>query len=118
MAAAEHITPISEVDLHFAGGSTITHMVPTLDLSAFVEASKRLHHSPGINPHNGGETAKVWKITSRPMRIDGPYWWSTPDLGDNGNPAGARILRWGATDVLFIDEDAPDAQWTTDDLAA
>lgn len=118
MDTIDQIIPISEVELHFAGGNIATHMVPTSEVSAFVEASKRLHHSPGINPHSGGQTAKVWKITSRGMRIDGPFWWSTPDLGNNDDPAGARILRWCGTEVLFIDEDAPEAQWTADDLAA
>ncbi|WP_293811819.1 hypothetical protein [uncultured Bosea sp.] len=119
MAAVEHVTPISEVELHYAGGTTARYWVPSSEVTAFAQACRRLHHTPGVNPHSGKDTIKIWQITSRSMSVAGPFWWSTPDLQSNGDPAGARIIRWDKpAEVLFLDEDADDYRWTTDELAA
>lgn len=101
------ITPITKIEIHWVGGRTTENFVPAPEVPAFVRATQRLHHSPGINPHNGGAAAKIWKITSRAMNVCGPYWWTTPDLQENQDPAGARVIRWdGHETLLFLDEES------------
>jgi len=88
------------------GGANSTHIVPAFEVERLKEATVRLHHTPGVNPANGGETRKVWLITSEPMMFEGPYWWSTPDLGQNDDPAGARLLRGNFDrEILFEDRE-------------
>lgn len=73
-----------------------------------VTATKKLHHKPGINPHNKGETAKIGAILSQPLEATGPYWWSTPDLQNNGDPRGAKIWSWNS--------DKEEVLWQLDDF--
>jgi len=88
------------------GGANSTHIVPASDVERLKEATVRLHHTPGVNPANGGETRKVWLITSEGMTFEGPYWWSTPSLESNGDPAGARLLRGNFDrEILFEDKE-------------
>lgn len=54
-------------------------MVDQLD--EYVDAMVRLHHDPGINPHNGNETARIKRISATPLRVNGPHWHTTPNLG-------------------------------------
>lgn len=62
------------------------------EVDKFVEAQKRLHHDPGVNPHNGSKTAEVISIDVCEFGATGPFWWSTPDLQNNQDPAGAIIM--------------------------
>lgn len=64
------------------------------DVDQLIDASKRLHHDPGINPHNRVKTAEVIKISVGEPRFAGPYWWTTPDLKANGDPSGASLINW------------------------
>ena len=64
------------------------HIVAQGDVEKFVTASLELH--------GGGRRAElVQYITTQPLRPRGPFWWSTPGLGDNGDPSGAVIWDWG-----------------------
>lgn len=104
---AKDITAITKIELHWVGGRTTEYLVPANEVPAFVQATQRLHYSPGINPHTGGATIKIWKITSRSMTVGGPYWWTTLELQHNGDPAGARIIGFDNHEtVLFLDEDS------------
>jgi hypothetical protein len=105
---ADLTMPISKFEIHWVGGETTVHFVPTSDLAQLVEATVRLHHSPGINPHSGKETRTLWKIVTYRMEIAGPHWWSTPDLGINGNTGGARIVNWLVDDIAFVDTKSAD----------
>ena len=40
-----------------------TYIVPTEHVDRFVTAQVRLHHTPGINPHNYSNTTKIREIT-------------------------------------------------------
>lgn len=61
-------------------------------VDTFIEATVRLHHSPGINPHNGAETAKLWEIKVAGLQEDTvSYWWCNPDLKSNGSAQGAQL---------------------------
>lgn len=49
-------------------------------VDAMRDAFVALHHSPGVNPHNGERTAEIWKLECGPLLANGPFWWTTPDL--------------------------------------
>lgn len=40
----------------------------------------------------------------------GPFWWSTPDLQENRDPNGARIVEWTLCRELFLDKESADYQ--------
>lgn len=68
------------------------------DVEAFIEATYKLHVSPGINPHNGRVTIPVVKIlayTCKPTK----YWWTDPSLSHNDDTAPGRVL---VSDQLFF----------------
>jgi hypothetical protein len=68
------------------------YIIPKQDLDAFVEATVRLHHDPGINPHNKHITGPIRRISTDSFSVVGPFWWTTPDLQSTGK-SGARIIR-------------------------
>lgn len=95
--------PASKVIIYFEGESRIgLHLeqyIPLKDVGAFLEAAHRLHFRPGINPHNRKVTARLKKIEVFPTtltvadcNVQGPFWWTTPDLRRNYDPNGALIL--------------------------
>jgi hypothetical protein len=71
-------------------------------VAKFVEASVKLHHTPGINPANKEKTAPIWRITSAPLHASS-YWWTTPSLHGNDDPDGAFIVQSGPAETLFLD---------------
>lgn len=99
------LSEIRRVTLCYQEGAPVSYLVHQSEVDTFVEASKRLHFKPGKNPHNGGETAKVWRITVAKMESLGPFWWTVPDLGRNGDPAGAQIIDGGNERTVFTDEE-------------
>lgn len=111
---AAMIAPITKVVLHYAKGPLTgrncgkpvlgEHYVPTVDVDLLVQASIRLHHTPGINPHTGGAAARIWKITSEDMVLSDPCWWTKPSLNSEDNTKGARSISWHGDTILFLDE--------------
>lgn len=93
------------VTLDFVGGGSSSHIALADQVDTLVDASKRLHFAPGVNPATGEETARIWRIRVSELRAGGPYWWSTPNLGDNGQPSGALIINEGIFSTAWIDED-------------
>jgi hypothetical protein len=93
------------VTLCFYDCSPTTHFVRECDVEKLVQASLKLHYKPGINPYNGVETARLYRILVAPLRIDGPFWWSTPNLENNEDPSGARIIQGGVDSVAWKDPD-------------
>ena len=78
------------VVLNFEDGSLMTKMVHHSHVDRFIAASTRLHHDPGVNPHNGQSTLRLNHIkVGRPDA--NTFWWSTPDLQRNGDPNGAAV---------------------------
>jgi hypothetical protein len=72
------------------------HVVHKSEVDKFVEASKRLHVDPGVNPHRPpgeGKTARINRITVGSFQTTGPFWWTTPDLQNNRDPVGATIYQ-------------------------
>lgn len=107
---AKKITAISKIERHWVGGESTIDFVPEAEVARYVEACIQLHHTPGINPHTGGEARKIWKIVAHDMDVRGPFWWSTPDLQKNSDPNGARIIDWPLSRELFVDKDSADYQ--------
>lgn len=103
------LSDIRKVTLQWQrGGPPTSYLIHKDEVPAFVEASKRLHFDPGVNPATGGRTARIWQIIVAPLEFTGPYWWSTPDLGRNEDPAGARIIDGRSGKEVFVDQEYVD----------
>jgi hypothetical protein len=59
----------------------------------FVAATVQLHGPGCVNPYSGNATTPVDLIAVGDVVPIGPFWWTTPDLLRNHDPAGARIFR-------------------------
>lgn len=98
---------LRQVTLDYVGGSASKYLVLASEVDRFVEASKRLHWQPGINPHvtdRDARTSKIWRITVAKLELRGPFWWTVPDLQNNGDPAGAHIIDAGIGKTVFVDK--------------
>jgi len=91
------------VSLDWKNGGTTEHIVIAAQLDVFIEACKRLHFNPGVNPHNGAETAHIWRLRVAEMRAYGPYWWARPQLGVTPSD-GAFTLHGGISRTVWRDE--------------
>lgn len=85
---------IVNVHLRFEKGPLQKHIVPKSDLETFIEAHKRLHHDPGVNPTSREKTAALQEVIVAPFRLDGPYWWTNPDLKSKDANKGAQMLEF------------------------
>ena len=102
--ATGDISDFRFVRMEFCGAGDGEYIMHKDHVQRFVEASVKLHHSPGINPANGEQTTPIWRITSAPLHASS-YWWSTPSLEGNGGADGAAIVKGGRSETLFIDRD-------------
>src|ERR1700727_2221724 len=102
--AKASLTDVRQVKLHFVGGKCDSYLILASEVDRFVEASKRLHFNPGRNPHNNVETAKIWQITVAQMEVRGPFWWTVPDLQNNGDARGASIIDGGIDRAVWQDK--------------
>lgn len=89
------LTDIKIVTLYFEDGSIREHMMHVSQMDAFIAATENLHMHPGTNPHNNRKTKAVETITVAPLELAGPFWWTTPDLMNNDDPAGAILIQKG-----------------------
>lgn len=115
-AASGEIADVRQVTIYFYDGSH-QFLIHKDGIEAFVEAQVKLHFEPGVNPHNQNKTKKIWKITSSELSYDGPFWWSTPDLMKNGDPAGVKILDGRNERTVWVDQKTVDA-WRAEDERA
>lgn len=100
------LSDVRRLTLHYVSGSPLSqYLIPATEVDRFVEASKRLHHDPGRNPHNGVGAAKIWQITVAELTPRGPFWWTTPDLQRNNDPAGAHIIDSYHERIVWTDEE-------------
>lgn len=99
------LSDVRKVTLYYIGTTPSSFLIPAAEVDRFVDASKRLHWKPGRNPHNGCEASKVYQITVGTMEARGPFWWTTPDLQNNGDPAGARIIDVGTERTVWVDDE-------------
>lgn len=121
------LSDIRKVEVYFVGSSPSSYLVHVDDVAKFVEATKRLHFDPGVNPHQtdkrAAKCAKIWKIEVQTLGFKGPYWWTMPSLGVGDDRNGARILdgeivgaKEGFLDQAYVDrldaeEDAMEDAW-------
>ena len=101
---AGDIADYREVRMDFCYGKSNEYIMHKDHVVRFVEASVKLHHTPGINPANKEQTSPIWRITSAPLH-GSSYWWTTPSLEGNNNPDGALIVRGGPSETVFIDRE-------------
>jgi hypothetical protein len=99
------VSEIRKVTLNYVKSPPSTYLIPAAEVERFIEASKRLHWRPGVNPHNGNSTARIWQITVAELKFQGPYWWTTLGLQTNGDPAGAHIVDGYLEKSAWIDEE-------------
>lgn len=97
MTADLKLSDIRKVEVHWVEGRPSTsYLIHVDEIDKFVEATKRLHFKPGINPHQtdrkARKCAKIWRIDVQKLVFKEPYWWTTPDLGVSGKMVGARII--------------------------
>lgn len=95
------------VRMDFCQGSSNEYIMHKDHVARFVEASVKLHHTPGVNPVNKEPTSRIWRIESAPLH-QCSYWWTTPSLEGNDDPAGAAIIKSGPSEQLFIDREYVD----------
>jgi hypothetical protein len=74
------------------GRSDSEYVVHESQVATFIEAQKNLHFEPGVNPHTGGVTQRIGRIQVLSYKAQKPRWWSTPDLMENDDPAGATVF--------------------------
>ncbi len=91
------------VSIDWKDGNSTEHIVIAEQLDVFLEACKRLHFRPGINPHNGVETARMWRLRVAELRAYGPYWWAKPGLDETPSD-GAFTIRGGISRTVWRDE--------------
>lgn len=96
------ITEFRQVRMYFCYGASNEYIMHKDHVASFVEASVKLHHTPGINPANKEPTSPIWRITSAPLHGHS-YWWTTPSLEGNDDPTGAVIVQGGPSETVFID---------------
>ncbi len=89
------------VELEFVDGSAARHIVSAGETAPLIFASVKLHNYPGINPHNNQQTLGLKRIVIYEIGQSGPFWWSTPDLQNNGDQNGAQILDWKFSHVAW-----------------
>lgn len=105
-----HVTTVrSDGLIHIA-----EYVVHKDEVDKIVEAQKRLHYSPGINPHNGNKTAEALSIDVCEFTATGPFWWSTPDLQNNKDSAGAIVMARDYVRVNVWSKDKEEAKRRAD----
>lgn len=78
------------------------HIVHVDHLVTLCRGLLELHFEPGINPHEGYHVAGAHGISLSVLNEKGPYWWSTPGLLRNDDPAGAPILEWTRPERVWV----------------
>jgi hypothetical protein len=101
------IADFRQVRMDFCYGASNEYIMHKDHVARFVEASVKLHHTPGINPANKNTTAPIWRITSAPLH-GSSYWWTTPSLKGNDDPAGATVVNGGPSETVFVDREYVD----------
>ncbi len=99
---AMKVEDLREVSLYYEDRIN-TFLIHKDEVQMFVEASKSLHVSPGVNPHNGMKAERILLISCSTISSSGPYWWTSPSL--QAGRKGARILKAQDPTTLYVDPD-------------
>ena len=95
------------VEFQLEGAAIRRELLPCEDVEGFVTATLRLHHEPGLNPHNGRPAARLIRLAVGEARLEEGPWWTSPSLEDDAGRS--RLVRW-RWDVRFdaTEVDPPD----------
>jgi hypothetical protein len=101
------IKEVVAVHLYWEDKSEPTmYLIRKAHLERFKEATLKLHHERGVNPHDGNKTARLYRMTASPLQSHGPYWWTTPNLQANGDSARATIIDTSlSTETLWLSDE-------------
>jgi hypothetical protein len=92
------------VQVFFVGSSPSEHLMHESQVPAFVEAQKRLHFDPGVNPANGRKTARIWQILVGRLEVQ-KYWWTSPSLEtEDSRTAGVLCARYDDRSCAWVDQ--------------
>ena len=91
------------MEIFFQNAPSTKHLLRRIDVEKMVKAYKNLHYAPGINPHNGAITSKIFKITMAPLVLKEDYWWTKPNLDTIPNEEGAHMIEDGYQITLWED---------------
>lgn len=86
----------------YGGRPEHIHIVHVDQLVTLCRGLLELHFEPGINPHEGYRVIRAHGISLSVLIERGPYWWSTPGLQKNYDPAGAAILEWAKPERVWV----------------
>ena len=77
-------------------------LVAEAEAELLVRAVRRLHLTPGLNPHSGRPAARLlWLGVGTPRGGDGA-WWSAPSLDETGPRAHPVLWSW---DLRYAEDD-------------
>jgi len=84
--------------------SPVQHIVHKDDVNKFVQACIELHYNKALDPNtdNDHRPSLICEIVVYKFNPAGPFWWSTPGLGDNDDLNGAKTLEsWYRESIPF-----------------
>lgn len=81
------------------------YMMHQSQVNTFLIAQWKLHHHPGINPHNGKKTTPLWEMRVAPFESTVSYWWCSTELkpesgGAQIHPSFIFKRMWAHPDLL------------------
>jgi hypothetical protein len=83
---------LRRVEWSVEGGETRREIAPAGEVELLVAAVLKLHHDPGVNPHNGRRASALVHLAVGTPRLGPGYWWTGPSLQDEGPQA--RLVAW------------------------
>ena len=86
------LASMRRVEWTLEGGDRRDELVPADEVELLVEALLKLHHEPGVNPHNGRKATALVRLAIGTPRLGPGFWWSGPTLQDDGPQA--RLVAW------------------------
>ncbi len=102
------VSELRQVRIEFDETTPSVYLMHMSQVATFMEATLKLHHSPGVNPHNQVKTASAKEIwVTRFDRVgQKSYWWCAPSLQANAAESASLVVNhdyervWAREDVL------------------
>jgi len=94
------LSELRQVTVAYEDGGHADYIVLADEVDRFIEATRRLHVDPGVNPHNGNPARRAVRISLSHLTMRGPFWWTSPELR-SGAAAGAHVIDADRTDIVF-----------------
>jgi hypothetical protein len=79
----------------------VKYLTSTDDADKLLGSIIKLHHTPGVNPHNNGKCTKLkLLVLQKPNNfLYNSYWWTSPTLEADDN--GAKILNNWIDTIIY-----------------